>query len=76
MPKRTVTGCVHVNLALTEEAWTLLRHLAPTSKLHGRFISQLIEQYQENHEREEFRARIVRLEERVGVNHEEEIHQV
>ena len=35
-------GVVVVNLSLDKEAALLLRELAPTSKSHGRLVSQLI----------------------------------
>ena len=62
MARRTLGGGLQVNLTINEEAWQLLQRYAPTRKSYGRFISDLILNFDENHELNALRARVERLE--------------
>jgi hypothetical protein len=68
MARRTLGGGLQVNLTINEEAWQLLQHYAPTRKSYGRFISDLILNYDEQYERDELRARVERLEAHIAGN--------
>lgn len=65
MPRRTLTGGLQVNLTIDERAYQLLQRYAPTHKSYGRFVSTLLEQYDEAQRCDELRERIACLEEKV-----------
>jgi hypothetical protein len=66
MPRRTVTGSLQVNLTLDERAYDLLQRYAPNRKSYGRFLSTLIEGYDQSQKRNELRQRIEILEDQVA----------
>jgi hypothetical protein len=66
MPRRTRTGGLQVNLTIDARAYDLLQRYAPTRKSYGRFLSTLIEEYDEFQKREELRQRIEKLEDQVA----------
>jgi len=55
-----------VNLTIDAHAYDLLQRYAPTRKSYGRFLSTLIEEYDESQKHEELRQRIERLENQVA----------
>jgi hypothetical protein len=55
-----------VNLTIDARAYDLLQRYAPTRKSYGRFLSTLIEEYDEFQKREELRQRIEKLEDQVA----------
>ena len=66
MPRRTLRGGLQINLTIDEHAYTLLQRYDPTGKSYGRFITTLLEKYDENQGRDELRERIARLEKQVA----------
>jgi hypothetical protein len=67
MPRQTSTGLLQVNLSIDPRAYDLLRRYAPSRRAYGRFISELIQGYENRQAGDELLRRIERLEERTGL---------
>jgi hypothetical protein len=66
MPRRTLRGGLQINLTIDEHAYNLLQRYAPTGKSYGRFVTTLLEKYDEAQGRDELRERLARLEEQLA----------
>jgi len=65
MPRRTSTGELQLNFTLSEPACKIIQRFAPTRKSYGRFLSTVLEEYEKEQSRDEFRERLSRLEDKV-----------
>jgi hypothetical protein len=69
MPKQTSNGKLQLNISVDARAYALLQRYAPTRRAYGTFIGNLLDAYNQRHERNELQERIERIEHQLECLH-------